>query len=212
MLTRPAPWLLTLTAIVSLFTGRVPAAVSAETKTLVSFGTGFDIQSVVPQDAKPTVVPSEKAAVLRGIYRARTTMAGHHDQGPGRRLGPLGLRGNRRRCEERRHAACHRPPARRLPGWRRRKEQCHRRRRAAAGADTTVDRASAAELPAPLAEKLFGMRGYPGGYAKEDGLDVSQITQLIAFVNRPTGGSCVSARRYPGHRLPRAGQLGLDDA
>ncbi len=41
------------------------------------------------------------------------------------------------------------------------------------------------KLPAPLADKLFGMRGYPGGYAKEDGLDVSQITQLVAFVNRP---------------------------
>ena len=41
------------------------------------------------------------------------------------------------------------------------------------------------KLPAALAEKLFGMRGYPGGYAKEDGLDVSQITQLIVFVDHP---------------------------
>ncbi len=41
------------------------------------------------------------------------------------------------------------------------------------------------KLPAALADKLFGMRGFPGGYAKEDGLDVSQITQLIVFVDHP---------------------------
>ncbi len=42
------------------------------------------------------------------------------------------------------------------------------------------------QLPAALAEKLFGMRGYPGGYEKEKGLDASQITQLIIFVSKPT--------------------------
>ena len=36
-----------------------------------------------------------------------------------------------------------------------------------------------------MAEKLFAMRGFPGGYAKEGGLDVSQITQLIVFVDHP---------------------------
>lgn len=41
------------------------------------------------------------------------------------------------------------------------------------------------QLPATLAEKLYGMRGYPGGYAKESGIDASQVTQLIIFVNKP---------------------------
>ena len=41
------------------------------------------------------------------------------------------------------------------------------------------------KLPVALAEKLFGMRGYPGGDAKEDGLDVSKITQLIVFLHHP---------------------------
>ena len=39
-------------------------------------------------------------------------------------------------------------------------------------------------LPAALSKKLFGMRGYPGG-AKENGVDVSRITQLIIFVSKP---------------------------
>jgi hypothetical protein len=41
------------------------------------------------------------------------------------------------------------------------------------------------KLPAQLVDKLFGMRGFPGGYAKDDGLDVSQITQLVVFVDHP---------------------------
>jgi hypothetical protein len=41
------------------------------------------------------------------------------------------------------------------------------------------------QLPESLAAKLFGMRGFPGGYVKDGGLDVSRITQLIVFVNRP---------------------------
>jgi hypothetical protein len=40
-------------------------------------------------------------------------------------------------------------------------------------------------LPAPLAEKLFGMRGYPGGYTAEGGLDPTRIVQFIIFLNRP---------------------------
>lgn len=40
-------------------------------------------------------------------------------------------------------------------------------------------------LPQPLAEKLFGMRGYPGGMVKEEGVDASNVTQLILFVSHP---------------------------
>jgi hypothetical protein len=39
-------------------------------------------------------------------------------------------------------------------------------------------------LPAQLAPKLFGMRGYPGG-AQEGGIDVAHVTQLILFVSHP---------------------------
>ena len=41
------------------------------------------------------------------------------------------------------------------------------------------------QLPSALAEKLYGMRGYPGGDVKENGVDASHITQLIVFVSKP---------------------------
>ncbi len=41
------------------------------------------------------------------------------------------------------------------------------------------------QLPTQLAKQLFAMRGYPGG-VKEQGIDVSRVTQLIVFVNKPT--------------------------
>ena len=40
-------------------------------------------------------------------------------------------------------------------------------------------------LPTALEEKLYGMRGYPGGFAKGKGIDSSKITQLIIFINKP---------------------------
>jgi hypothetical protein len=40
-------------------------------------------------------------------------------------------------------------------------------------------------LPAALADKLFGMRGYPGGADKEQGLDTSRVVRLIVFVSKP---------------------------
>ena len=40
-------------------------------------------------------------------------------------------------------------------------------------------------LPAELSDKLFGMRGLPGGI-KPNGIDVARVTQLIVFINKPT--------------------------
>jgi len=42
------------------------------------------------------------------------------------------------------------------------------------------------KLPADIAAKLFGMRGYPGGLSKKEGLDASIISQLLIFVHKPT--------------------------
>jgi len=41
-------------------------------------------------------------------------------------------------------------------------------------------------LPAELASKLYGMRGFPGGLGKDAGIDTSRVTKLILFVNKPT--------------------------
>lgn len=40
-------------------------------------------------------------------------------------------------------------------------------------------------LPAPLAARLFGMNGYPGGFLKEAPLDISKVNQLVLFVSNP---------------------------
>ncbi len=40
-------------------------------------------------------------------------------------------------------------------------------------------------LDTPWADKLLGMRGYPGGYAKDRGLGSAKLVQLILFVNKP---------------------------
>ncbi len=42
-------------------------------------------------------------------------------------------------------------------------------------------------LPASLAKKLFGMRGYPGGFEEDRGIDTRQVEQLLIFVAKPSG-------------------------
>ena len=54
-----------------------------------------------------------------------------------------------------------------------------------AGESKELRTSAQARLDTPWADKLFGMRGYPGGYTKEQGLDTSTITQLIIFVSKP---------------------------
>lgn len=39
--------------------------------------------------------------------------------------------------------------------------------------------------PPQLADKLFGMRGYPGGLDKDKGLDAARIARVLVFVARP---------------------------
>ena len=41
-------------------------------------------------------------------------------------------------------------------------------------------------LPPQLTDKLFGMRGFPGGYVKEQGIDPGNVDQLLIFVSRPS--------------------------
>ena len=41
-------------------------------------------------------------------------------------------------------------------------------------------------LPPQLTDKLFGMRGFPGGYVKDQGIDPGNVDQLLIFVSRPS--------------------------
>ncbi len=42
------------------------------------------------------------------------------------------------------------------------------------------------KIPETLRSKLFGMRGYPDGWSARGGIDVSNVTQLLVFVSKPT--------------------------
>ena len=42
------------------------------------------------------------------------------------------------------------------------------------------------QLPDALRGKLFGMRGYPGGWNEQRGIDPSQVNQLLVFVSKPS--------------------------
>jgi hypothetical protein len=49
-------------------------------------------------------------------------------------------------------------------------------------------------LPPALAGKLFGIRGYPGGYAERDGIDTAHVVCLTLFVAQPRETATVEVR------------------
>ena len=186
MFTRQSPWLLVPTVIVTLLAGRMSAAAtSAEMKTLVSFAEGFDIATVTAQDAKPIVVPSDKAPVLQ-------VSTGHAQPWPGITIkapeGGWDLAAFAEIAVAVKNVAAQ-PVTVHLrvdcPGGDGTKNSVTGNVVLQPGQTRQLTVPLRRKLPAQLTEKLFGMRGFPGGYAKDDGLDVSRVTQLIAFVNRP---------------------------
>lgn len=55
----------------------------------------------------------------------------------------------------------------------------------APGEKKTVKYSLQRELPPNIAEKLFGMRGYPGGLLKKENIDAGAIVRFIIFVHKP---------------------------
>jgi hypothetical protein len=49
-------------------------------------------------------------------------------------------------------------------------------------------------LPPALAGRLFGMRGYPGGYVERDGIDPGRVVRLRLFAAEPRGDVTVEVR------------------
>jgi hypothetical protein len=49
-------------------------------------------------------------------------------------------------------------------------------------------------LPTALAGKLFGMRGYPGGYVEHGGIDTAQVVRLTLFAAQPRADVAVEVR------------------
>ncbi len=63
-------------------------------------------------------------------------------------------------------------------------------------------------LSSDLQEKFFGMRGYPGGYDEEHGIDTAKINQLVIFVDRTHGRTCFRDRRRSCRRYDRLSLAG----
>ncbi len=53
------------------------------------------------------------------------------------------------------------------------------------GAQTTVKVTLRRRLPSKLKDKLFGMRGYPGGCLPDQGIDPSRVDAILVFVSDP---------------------------
>ncbi|MCY2991765.1 MAG: beta-galactosidase [Planctomycetota bacterium] len=184
MFRRPC-WLLAAAFAGTLTTPPLHVSVAAEAKMLVAFRAEFDTKSAVAQDARPTIVTTDAAAVLQVV-------TGHKSQWPGVTLpaphGNWDLSSYSQIAVEVKNSGTQ-PVAVHLrvdsPGGDGAKNSITGQVALKPGETRTLTVPLRRKLPAALAEKLFGMRGYPGGYAKEDGLDVSHITQLIVFVDHP---------------------------
>src|SRR3990170_4929697 len=144
------------------------AARGAEPMILLSFHEGFDLGQVVPQDAVPSLVRGDATTLLQ----VRT---GHAARWPGITLkAPPELWD----LSAFNHIALHIANAGSdpvavhcrvdCPGGDGAKNSSTERVEIAPRERLKLTVPLRRKLPAALAEKLFGMRGYPGGYGKDD--------------------------------------------
>jgi hypothetical protein len=56
------------------------------------------------------------------------------------------------------------------------------------GQQTTLRVPLTRKMPASLRGKLFGMRGYPGGWTDQGGIDPARVEKILLFVNHPASG------------------------
>ena len=179
------PGFLTLAVLAVVALTCPPVSIAAEAKTLVAFRPDFDASSVAAHDARPTIVAAADATVLQ-------VATGHAAPWPGVTLTAPGGNWDLSTYTEVAVEVKNSGPQSvsvhlrvDCPGGDGAKNSITGHVALPPGETRTLRVPLRRRLPAALAEKLFGMRGYPGGYAKDDGLDVSQITQLIVFVDHP---------------------------
>lgn len=178
-------------AALFLFTANRPAA-AAESKPLFAIEKNFDLSGFETKDAGVQLVESGERAFLR-------LTLGHKDHWPGlvRRpepawdLSPFGFV-----VAEVRNAGT--TPARiglRLdsPASSKKPVMIQTHLELAPGQAGKLRLNLSRKMPDDAAKKLFGMRGYPGGYQerKDVGVDASQITRFDLFVAEPKADSVV---------------------
>ncbi len=194
MSTRRSPWPLLLTAPLLLLASGIPAAALADTKTadaktLVSFAAGFNADALAVQDARPTIVSSGEGSVLQVATGHAAPWPGITIQAPG---GGWDLSAFAQIDLTVKNVAAQ-PVQVHLrvdcPGGDGAQNSVTGNVVLEPGETRQLSVPLRRRLPAQLAEQLFGMRGFPGGYVKEGGLDVARITQLIVFLNHPTTDS-----------------------
>jgi hypothetical protein len=184
-MSQKSSWLLAGVWIMASTVQPVCVSVAAEAKTLVAFRADFDVNSVVAQDARPTIVTKDAASVLQVV-------TGHEAPWPGITLrasgGKWDLSAYSGVTVDVQNSGAQ-PVIVHLrvdsPGGDGTKNSVTGHVALKPGETRALTVPLKGKLPAALAEKLFAMRGFPGGYAKEGGLDVSQVTQLIVFVDHP---------------------------
>lgn len=68
------------------------------------------------------------------------------------------------------------------------------------------------KMPAALRPKLFGMRGYPGGWTEKEGLDLDHVVRVVVFVSKPARDQTFEIRRLvaAGQRPDAARMAGAD--
>ncbi|MFZ5829321.1 MAG: beta-agarase [Planctomycetota bacterium] len=54
------------------------------------------------------------------------------------------------------------------------------------GESAVLTLALRAQMPEAIKDKLFGMRGYPGGFDEKAGIDLEHVTRVLVFLGKPT--------------------------
>ncbi len=157
-------------------------SLAAAEETLFEFRADFDVAQVVTQDARA-------ALVSNNALRIET---GHKNEWPGIKLkAPNGSWD----LSDFRHLAfdLHNPGDKEIsigcridsPDEEGKSDSCQEIFTLAAGERKTCLLAIGRRMPAGLAKKLYGMRGYPGGMTPDKGIDAARVTQILVFVSRP---------------------------
>ena len=164
--------------------GLLPAAGVAAERVLVDFPADFDVRSLVAQDTKVTHADAAPALLLTTGHKAAwpgitlQAPAGHWDLAD---CGYVALDvKNVGASRVQVHCRVDNPGA---DG----KQHCVTAAvDVAPGAEQTLKVPLPPKMPAELRGKLFGMRGYPGGWSESQGIDPGNVTGLLVFVAKPT--------------------------
>jgi hypothetical protein len=175
----------TFCAIAILAFAALPAVEARADRTLFDFESGFDPAAVEARDTKVSVAESGGSRVLR-------LDTGHAQQWPGVTLVPPGGRWDLSAFravaldatnlgQEAFEIGCRLDspaPDGKQYTW-------QQQFTLPPGKTTTIEIALRRRMPAQLAGKLFGMRGYPGGLVEDRGIDATHVTTLLIFLNKP---------------------------